>query len=235
MATKAPRWIMLPGTLCTGDVFAPLMQALGVDLTRQVVLALDESDASAYRARLVETMRPGDVVCGFSLGAIAVAHAANALGAAGALVLIALNARPDTPEKRPGRERLRAAVHTGSLPETLAAAAPGLFAQPTPALIDQVIAMARDEAINIDAQTTLAITRPGALPALRKCPVPVVLVTGAKDRQAPSDLAHEAAQATPEAALRLVPGLGHFCLLEDAPAVAAAIRDGLASLGVDAC
>jgi pimeloyl-ACP methyl ester carboxylesterase len=235
VATEAPRWILLPGTLCTGDVFAPLMQALRITAARQIVLALDAPDVLTYRARLVETLCHRDVVCGFSLGAIAAAHAADVLEQAAALVLIGLNPRADAAEKRPGREGLRAATHAGELADTFASAASALFAQPTPALLDQVITMARGEAGNIDAQTTLAITRPSAFPALQKCTVPVVFVTGAKDRQTPPDLAHEAAQAAPGSALRLVPGLGHFCLLEDPAAVAMAIRDGLDTLGVDAC
>lgn len=229
------RWILLPGTLCTGAVFGPLMQALGVGARRQIVLPLDQPDVAAYRARLAETVQPGDVVCGFSLGAIAAAHAADVLTDAAALVLIALNPRPDAAEKRLGRETLRAAARAGTPGHVFATAAPALFAMPAPGLLDQVVAMALDEACNIDAQTTLAITRPGALPALRRCRAPVVLVTGTEDQQAPPDLALEAAQAAPRAALQLVPGLGHFGLLEDPAAMATGIRQGFETLGVSGC
>lgn len=235
MGINAARWVLLPGTLCSRAVFAPLMQALGVAPALQVVQPLDRPDVADYRACLVDTVKSGDVVCGFSLGAIAAAHAADLLTEASAIVLIALNPRADTPEKRPARAGLRAAAHAGKLDAVFAAAARGLFAQPTAELLSQITNMARAEAHNIDAQTTLALTRPGAATALRACQVPVLFVTGTDDRQAPPELAQEAAQMTPKFTLRLVPGLGHFCLLEDPATVAWAIRDGLDALGVRAC
>lgn len=235
MAIDAPRWVLVPGTLCNGAVFHPLMQALGVAEARRVVLPQDLPDVAAWRARLVATVRPGDIVCGFSLGAIAVAHAADALPHAAALVLIALNPRPDPPDKRSGRDALRHAAQSGALKATFADAAPGLFARPTPALTTAVTRMAQAEASHIDAQTALALGRPGAIDPLQRAQVPALFVTGAEDRQAQPDLAREAAAAPAKAALRLVPGLGHFCLLEDPAAVAGAIREGLGNLGVPAC
>lgn len=238
MATDRPsraRWILLPGTLCTGAVFGPLMQALNVGAMRQVVLPLDQPDVLSYRVRLAETVQPGDVVCGYSLGAIAAAHAADLLANAAAVVLIALNPRPDVAEKRSGREILRAAAHAGTLGDVFATAASSLFAMPGTGLLDQVVVMAREEACNIDAQTTLAITRPGALSTLRNCRVPVILVTGTEDQQAPPELALEAAQTAPKATLQLVRGLGHFGLLEDPAAMAKAICEGFEILGVERC
>ncbi len=232
---SASRWILLPGTLCTADVFAPLMQALDRADEEHIVVPLDMPDISSYRKRLSQTVRKGDIVCGFSLGAIAVAHAADLLRDARALILIALNPRPDVAEKRPGREALRDAVYSDELAAALEAAAPTLFANPTSGLCAQIIDMAQQEARHIEAQTALALHRPGALSALRNCPAPVVFVTGEQDRQTPAELAHEAARATPRAALKIVPGLGHFGLLENPAVVAKAVCKGLEELGVIKC
>lgn len=233
--TFAQRWVLLPGTLCTPAVFAPLMQALGLDMARQITLHLDQPDVTTYRSRLAKTVRPGDVVCGFSLGAIAAAHAADVLPEAAIMVLIALNPYPDAAEKRPGREALRAAALSGALEDVFAVAAPRLFATPTPFLEQQVTEMARQVACHIDAQTALAISRPGVFPVLRQSRAPVILITGEVDQQTPPHLAQEAAQVAPKAVVQIVPRLGHFCLLEDPGAVAAAIRQGFERLGVEGC
>jgi pimeloyl-ACP methyl ester carboxylesterase len=208
------------------------MHALGVDPARWVVLPQDLPDVESWRARLADLVQPGDIVCGFSLGAIAVAQCADLLDDAKTLVLIALNPHADAPEKREGRETLRAAAKAGTLAPLLRNAAPALLGQPTEMLIETVIAMGQAEAALIDAQTNLALSRPSALPALSAANVPVVLVTGADDTQAPPARMAQAAAICPIVATSAVPGLGHFCLLEDPAKVAQAILDGLDELGV---
>ncbi len=235
MGTKAARWVLVPGTLCDGSVFDPLMAALDVPELQRLVLPQDLSNIEGWRTRLAGTVKPGDIVCGFSLGAIAVAHSADLLDEARALVLIALNPDADAPEKREGREGLRRAAKNGEIEHMFHAAAPALFARPTPALIEAVTRMAQAEARHIDAQTDLALSRPGALPALSRARLPVVFVTGADDKQAPPSLATEAALRTPRAALSVPHGLGHFCLLEDPACMATEIAKGLQELGVSSC
>ena len=226
------RWVLLPGTLCTPDVFDPMLSALGVAPAQRAGVALDRPDVDDYRAELRATLRTGDIVCGFSLGAIVAAHCVADLSGAATLVLLGVNPLADAPEKRDGRLSLRDTVNAGQGADALRRDAPLLCARPDPAVVDRIVNMAAQAAPLIDAQTRLALGRPGALGALARADMPVLAVTGAQDCQAPPALAEQVAAAAPHAALRIVPDLGHFALLEGPVATAQAVRVGLALLGV---
>jgi len=77
----------------------------------------------------------------------------------------------------------------------------------------------------ISAQTQLALSRPGALPALGSARAPVVTVTGQTDHMAPPRLGQTAANTAPRGTFAELAGLGHYALLEDPVACAQAVRD----------
>jgi pimeloyl-ACP methyl ester carboxylesterase len=96
------RWILLPGTLCTGAVFDPFLDALGVPVAARQVVELRHPAVEDYLPELAALADPRAVICGFSLGAIVAAHLADRVAAADCL-FFGLNPHADAPAKRQGR------------------------------------------------------------------------------------------------------------------------------------
>ena len=215
-------WILLPGTLCTTDVFSGFLDALGVAMTLRTPITIAHPKIDDYEDVLAVTMRPGAVVCGFSLGAIVAAHYADKLDAS-VLLLFGLNPRPDDPSKRSGRLELEQDVISLGAARALDKHMPQLFG-PAP---DNVRTTILDMSVRcepfISAQTQLALSRPGALTALRRARCPVLVISGSEDNASPIDLAREAATNTPEGRVVRLPGLGHYALIEDPQTCSTAI------------
>lgn len=216
-------WVLVPGTLCTGAVFDPFLDALRVPRAARRVVDLDNDRIEDHLPVLRRELEPGAVLCGFSLGAIVVAHLADRLPASG-MLHFGLNPRADSPEKREGRlELLRDVRNLGG--EAALAARLGPLRGPDPeAAHELILAMAGEATEQIGAHTELALTRPGALPALSRTNVPMLFLTGTEDSQAPITLAEEAAAAAPQGKVQPLSGLGHYALVEDPETCARTVR-----------
>ena len=213
-ALRDRRWILLPGTLCNAAVFDGFLDILGVEKARRCPVSLKHAQAEDYLPELNELMRPGDVVCGFSLGAIVAAHLADRLDAS-ALVLFGLNPFADDPAKAPDRRSLAKAVRAEGGRIALGARLPPILG-PSPAQArEHILSMADATADLIEEQTTLALSRPGALTALAATRCPIRLLTGSEDTSTPFALAQEAAKVAVDGQARVLEGLGHYALLED--------------------
>ena len=215
-------WILLPGTLCTGQVFDAFLDPLNVPGGMRQVIDLDSPRIEDYAGRLAALSDARAVLCGFSLGAIVAAHLVDRIKVAECL-FFGLNPRADDPAKRPGRLDLAQDVAQQG---GAAALAPrlGALAGPDPeGARARILAMADASAPRIDAQTRLALERQGALDVLARAAMPVTLLTGTNDTMAPMALAHEAAQATPRGQVAPLEGLGHYALVEDPIACARAV------------
>lgn len=217
-------WVLLPGTLCSGAVFDPFLDALGVPPPRRHVIPLTRPSVGDYLPDM-RGVAEGAVICGFSLGAIVAAHLADRLPAA-RMILFGLNPHADDPAKAPGRTALAADVAGQGGRAALAPRLPPLGGADPEATRATLLEMAEACGVDIDAQTTLALTRPGALPALSRAAMPVLTLTGSDDRQAPAELGRAAAQAAPRGSFRPLPGLGHYALVEDPVACARTVTDG---------
>lgn len=224
------RWVLLPGTLCTPAVFAPVLDALGVPGHRRAAVTLDAGDVGAYADRLRDAVEGAEIVCGFSLGAMVAAHNLGALRKARAVVLLACNPFPDPPGNRATREAVRDRVLRGDargwIEESWPAMSTAQGAEPR----ETVIGMAEDMARLIPAQTELAASRPGADAQLAQSDARLVFVTGAQDRLTPVAQMRGLARRAAHAHLSVLDGLGHFALLEAPDRVARAIQRGLAEV-----
>lgn len=214
-------WILLPGTLCTGAVFGGFMDALGVPATQRNVVQLDRPSVEAYRANF-ENLPERTIVCGFSLGAIVAAHFADRMEAQ-ILILFGLNPIADDPAKAQSRLDLEGDVNANGGAVALHKRALEVYGQSPANTRKQIYAMADASAEYIDAQTQLALTRPGALPALANAHMPVLCLTGSQDTSAPMTQGMAAAQTAPNGQFCSLDGLGHFALIEAPDVCAAAV------------
>lgn len=214
-------WILLPGTLCTGDVFSGFLDTLGIPPERRNPISLCHATIDAYEEVL--TPRVNDkVICGFSLGAIITAHLANRLPAH-SIILFGLNPFPDDPAKAAGRHELQRDVMALGGASALMSRLPLLLGPNPEQTRAAILAMADAAAPDIEAQTNLALSRPGAMDALSRAISPVLVLTGSEDQMAPAVQGQAAAVAAPDSQFRLLPGLGHYALLEDPIACAKAV------------
>jgi pimeloyl-ACP methyl ester carboxylesterase len=221
------KWVLVPGTLCTGRVFDPLLDELGVKRGDRYVITPDAPDVRDYDARLREAVKGGEIICGFSLGALILAHNLEALKHAQAVVLLASNPFPDPPANRASREAVRDRILAGGARGWVIENWAAMSTSSREDLRDFVASMAEETAELIPAQSELAASRPGARDDLAKTDLPLIFVTGSADRLTPSNLLSTLVEDAKDAQLHRVEGLGHFALIEAPDQVARAIRNGL--------
>lgn len=223
-ALRTSRWILLPGTLCNASVFDPFLDILQVAQSHRIELLLDKPAVEDYQEFFQNDSQPGDIVCGFSLGAIVAAHHAHRLENAAVLILFGVNPHYDDPARKVGRIALQDDVHSQGGRAALQHRLSALNGRAADVALTRILEMAEQTAGLIDAQTALALTRPGALDVLQDCRVPVYAISGERDEQASPEYASIVANAAPRGQHHLIEGLGHYALLEDPAACASAVR-----------
>ncbi|GAA6209844.1 hypothetical protein NBRC116601_31370 [Cognatishimia sp. WU-CL00825] len=216
-------WLLLHGTLCTGAVFEGFLDALDVANSARTYVTLDRPSIEDYRMDF-EGLANDTIVCGFSLGAIVAAHFADSI-IADRLILFGLNPYADDPAKAPSRHALAQDVQTHGGAEALRTRLSGVFGPDPDTTRAAIIRMAEVTAPLIGAQTQLALSRPGALLALKRAVMPVLAATGTHDQAAPTPQGQAAAQSAPNGQFRTLDGLGHFALLEDPNTCATVVRN----------
>lgn len=221
------RWVLVPGTLCTPAVFAGLLDSLGIKGEDCHFITVDEPAVQDYNARLGNAVSDGDIVCGFSLGAIILAHNLDALAKARAVVLLALNPEADTARNRVHREIVRDRILAGDASGWVNDHHHDMFKHGNERLHGLVASMAVETSHLISIQTELAATRPCAVDTLTASRLPLVFVTGSDDRLTPPARIRDIAERARYAAFRAPEALGHYALLEAPGRVAEAILHGL--------
>ncbi|MEO0496352.1 MAG: alpha/beta hydrolase [Pseudomonadota bacterium] len=228
---EARRWWLIPGTLCDASVFAPFLDALGVPLHSRNLIMLDRPAVGDYRDQLQDAVKGHDIVCGFSLGAIMVAHHADILPRGATLILFSATPMPDDPSKAEGRAHMRELVLQIGGAAAMRQLSPALFAANPAAILDTIATMAERTAPNIEPQTQLALSRPGALAALHASKAQVIALSGGRDTQTPAELAARIADAAPNGTAVTLDGLGHYALLEGSELCAEAVRGAMEQNG----
>ncbi|MCZ4348156.1 alpha/beta fold hydrolase [Devosia neptuniae] len=216
-------WILLPGTLCSGRVFGAFLDGLAVPETARQPIIMRHPGVGDYMPELTSLCVPGAIICGFSLGAIVAAHLTDRLPA-DAYLLFGLNPQADRSDKRDGRLSLAREVARIGGAKAMASRMPVLSGPGPSAARALILDMADETAGHIEAQTELALKRPGALSALARTQAPIGLFTGTQDTAAPLASAEAATRAAPSARLVPLHGLGHYALVEDPAACCRAVK-----------
>ncbi|WP_166849573.1 alpha/beta fold hydrolase [Isoptericola sp. BMS4] len=213
----------------------PGVRAIGVDLPGQ-----GHSELSGMRARLEDvadavygTLRDqgegNGVVVGLSMGGyVALALAERHPGFVVGLGLVDTKSTADTDQARANRLRVADAV-TGSQTIDPVLSMPSTLLGPTSAaerreLFPQLEAWIRAQSPTGVAWAQRAMAaRPDRTEVLRSFRGPVAVVVGAEDTVTTPDDARHMAEAAKDAALTVVPRVGHLSAVEDPSSVAAAL------------
>lgn len=226
--------VLIPGLLCTAEVFAPQISALWPYGPVTVASTLEGDSIAAMAAAILASAPPRFALAGFSMGGY-LAHEIlrRAPERVTRLALLSTSARADQPIQVEMRQALLEAATHGDYDTVLANAT--LNTAHVSLRRDPVFAatkrrMAADIGRAAFArQTAAVIGRPDSRRELPSIAVPSLVLVGDSDPVTPPEFAREMAEAIPGAKFVIVPECGHTSPLERPEAVNAALRDWLAA------
>lgn len=234
--------VLLPGNMCDARLWRgePSLAANLMACGHSVVeadLTLDNS-IPAMATRALEARDGPLIAIGFSMGAIvALAMARQAPARIAALVLLALNAAADLPDRAAARPGQQARAAAGELEAMVGEElkpryfAPGNLADP--ALREPVLAMARALGPAVFARQSEALrTRTDLRPVLPTLACPLFLGVGLHDALCPPEWHLGWQRLAPHARLTIFEGAGHMLPLEAPRALAAALAPWITEMGL---
>ncbi|MEO8857946.1 MAG: alpha/beta fold hydrolase [Burkholderiaceae bacterium] len=215
-----PALIALPGTLMDEAALRPLLDALDLPVTVELLGVEDDFDAEIERlAALVS--RP-TLWIGHSLGGIAALHlAARRPARCASLVVVASNLRPDGPCGPHSRAQQLAELERGGMSGLLRQQLAPIYGLDRD---DGLLAALQAQAERIGPerfrrQLGYAASRPGLLHGPSTLRMPVLALSGAEDPLCPTECGEEVIARSPRGESRhhVLPGAGHLLPLQ-APA-----------------
>ncbi|MES2973226.1 MAG: alpha/beta hydrolase [Pseudomonadota bacterium] len=225
--------LLLPGTLNDAALWRAQTDALGAQAGVHVADVSQQAGIAAMADDAIAAMPPGPfAVAGFSLGGfVAFEVIRRAADRVLGLALINTQARPETPEGKPGREKMMVLAGR-DFPRVTATLIQFMLPaerQADAALVDAVQSMMnRVGAEAFVRQSQAVMDRPDSRSLLASIDCPVLVIGGMDDKVAPAKLSEEMAAAIPGAQLHLLPATGHLAPLERPAEVTALMRGWLA-------
>ncbi len=222
--------VLVPGLLCTADVFHPQMSALPPPLT--VASTLEGDTIPEMATRILASAPPRFALAGISMGGyICLEIMRLAPERVAKLALLDTSARPDTPEQSKQRRALVEKARLGDFEAVVTTALTAILHpahQHDPALRAIHVRMARTIGIEgLARQTEAIIARADSRPSLRAISVPTLVLVGDHDPVTPPNHAEELAAAIVGSRLVVIPECGHDSTLEQPGAVNRALVDWL--------
>ena len=245
-AGAGPAVVLLHAFPCDGRLWSAQMESIAGSGWRVVVpdlpgfgsspLADAAPDLDAVADAVIDYLaREGTDRCvlgGVSLGGyVAMAMMRRRPDLVAGLILCDTKATADDEGARASRERL-ATLCLASPGDTARileqAVLPGLLGDTTRSARPDVVERVRGWLSDVDAGTVAwyqraMAGRPGSLATLADAAVPTLIVYGDEDTLSPRAEQDLMLGANPESQVVVVPGAGHLALVEDAPAVSAAM------------
>lgn len=222
--------VLVPGLLCTAEVFAPQITALWPYGPVTIAATLAGESIPELAAAALASAPPRFALVGISMGSqIGLEIMRQAPERVVRLALLGTSARLDTPEQSAQRRAMIDLVKGGRLFH-LAEQLTSLILHP--AHRDDVmlrgIILRMCRTVGADGfvrQQEAIIARPDPRPGLAAISVPTVVLVGDKDALTPPESAAELAAAIPGARLVIIPDCGHGSTLEQPAAVNEALID----------
>jgi pimeloyl-ACP methyl ester carboxylesterase len=216
--------LLLPGLMCDGAFWTPLLAALPPTLKGQVVDYGDADTITAMAEAALAVAPPQFVLAGHSMGGrVALEVARLAAARVQKLILmdtgyLALAPGEKGEAEKAGRLALMAVAGREGVRAMCRQWVKGMVHPQRvgdAALVDSIIEMfARKSAARFERQQRALLNRPDAIEVLRGLTLPTLLLCGRQDAWA-GVAQHEAMQAlAPHAALSVIENAGHMVLME---------------------
>jgi pimeloyl-ACP methyl ester carboxylesterase len=221
-----PLLAFIPGTLCTSQMFQPLVDNLKYDY---VLINYKEHDSLQTMSE--EVLRVvGDkpfIPVGFSMGGMVAFELIRLVGEQiNGLILLNTNAHADLPGRQAGRElHLELAKKTSLTNLMQEVYLPVYFENTQNSESQVVLEMAENLGVDVfEAQLKVLAKRPDSLDSLKSFDKPTLIIGGENDLPCPPE--HQALMAdtavNPE--LHILPQCGHFAALEQPQKIAELIN-----------
>lgn len=221
--------VLIPGLLCTEDLFAAQVAGLA-GIARIIVADHRRQDTVAGLAAAILKEAPDRfALAGLSMGGyIAFEILRQAPGRVERLALMDTSARPDAPEQSENRRRLVAVAER----KGVAVAAREMFAKlVAPMRAEEKVLksafLEMAEATGVEGfarQQSAIMNRPDSRATLAVINCPTLVLVGSEDQLTPPEVAHEMARGIAGSRLAVVAGSGHLSTLEEPDVVTAELK-----------
>jgi len=220
--------VLVPGLLCTAEVFAPQIVALWPYGPVTVASTLDGNTIAELAASIIAAAPPKFALVGLSMGGyICLEIVRQAQERVIKLALLDTSARPDTPEQILQRRALVAEARSHGYEKVLVPALNAILHPAHRTALEAVnLRMARTIGVDgLARQSEAASARIDSRPSLSAISVPTLVLVGDSDPLTPVHLSQEIAAAIPNSRLVVVPEYGHGSTLEQPEAVNRALTE----------
>ena len=224
--SNKPLLVLIPGTLCTSQMFLPLVDNLNYDC---VLINYQQHDS--LQAMSEEVLRlVGDkpfIPVGFSMGGMVAFELIRRVNEQiNGLILLNSNAHADLPGRQEGRERHLALAKKTNITNLIQDVYLPVYFENTAIPESQVvIKMAEVLGVEVfEAQLNVLAKRPSSLDVLATFPKPSLIIGAENDLPCPP--AHQSLMAdiAVNSVLHIVPQCGHFAVLEQPQKIAELIN-----------
>lgn len=225
--------VLIPGLLCTAEVFSPQVAALWPYGSVVLASTLEGESIRQIASAILANAPMRFALCGISMGGyIAFEILRQAPERVVKLALLDTSARPDTPEQSAQRRALVASLDGDDF-ERLVKGALTSILHPLHQQDASLLSIHTRMALALGPkgmarQQEANIARSDSRPGLTSIRVPTLVLVGDCDLVTPPDLSAEIAAAIPNARLVVVPESGHSSTLEQPDAVSKALVEWIA-------
>lgn len=224
--------VLVPGLLCTSEVFSPQVAALWPYGPVTIASTLEGETIAGIATTILDSAPPRFALSGISMGGyICLEIMRQAPERVSRLALLNTSARPDTPDQTAQRRALIAQANHEDF-EALLTQVYGAILHPAhqgdPVLRATNVRMGLTVGIDgMARQLEACIGRSDSRPSLLTITVPTLVLVGDSDPLMPPEHSREIAAAIPGAQLVVVENCGHASTLEQPEAVNRALLEWL--------